>query len=116
MTGDNVRPEILDLRQELNNAGITTKLVGDFGGRVVCASRHESGALRGNSFWLAYDDQRLIIATWVPHYYVVPREVDAVELVRTVLTMGERAIYTIDEPTMQAFGLIEVALEDTGLA
>ena len=43
--------------------------------RLICASRGDNGKLKGNSFWITFQNRSWFLVTWAPVFYRVPDEV-----------------------------------------
>ena len=78
--------------------------------RLVCAShRRDDGALGGNSFWIARCGERWILATWAPHWYVIPEDAALLDLCLQCLDLGNVPICEVPSAIVDAFSLVELA-------
>lgn len=98
----------------LADKGIWTTFAGGrFGGRLICCTeKREDGSLGGNSIWVARSEDGFLLATWTPHYYLVPRDVDLIGVICSCLGVQSSAMYAIPDDIVLQYGLTEIPIDD----
>jgi hypothetical protein len=70
---------------------------------VVCSTIPNDPA--SNSFWVTQLEGSWYLSTWLPAVYRIPDEQDVCAVCAAVLLASPTAIYTVDDQSVEAFGL-----------
>jgi hypothetical protein len=63
---------------------------------------------RGNTFWVTRATGTWHLFTWFQSGYAVPAHIDIIELCRTCMSFGSKAMHTVPDDIVQTFDLREL--------